>query len=105
MAIDHYHLRCGGRLLYIGLDEGEDFYRCVVCQERGYPFVESMVDDEDRERNSDVFDVLPTTLNIDGKTIVVCALMPNAEDGNRFIIDLLNAARERDAERERGSKA
>src|SRR5438128_1210743 len=97
----YYHLRCGGKLIFIGLDEAVDFYSCEQCGQRGYPLVETWVDDEDRREDADLFELLPTTFTIEDKTVVVCALIPNVEDGNRWINDLLNAARKRDEERAR----
>jgi len=104
MTTHYYHVRCGGKLVYIGPDEGTDLYCCDKCGERGYAFVESWVDDEDRKEDSDLFDLLPTTFTKDGETIVVCGLITNGKDGNRWINDLLAAARKRDLERDRGGR-
>src|SRR5882672_1572293 len=103
---DHYYLlRCGGELGFLAIDEGEPYYLCDLCEERGYLFLKSWVDDEDLDRDSEFFKMLPTTFTFNDETFTVCGLIPNAKDGNRWLNDLLTEARRRDAERERISQA
>lgn len=104
MGYHYYHLRCGGELGFLELDEGEPYYFCDLCEERGYLFLKSWVEDEDLDENSDFFPMLPTTFTFNEQTITVCGLIPNAKDGDRWLNDLLNEARRRDAERERRMK-
>jgi hypothetical protein len=75
----YYHLRCGGKLVYVGPVQDEEAYRCELCDHRGIPLTESMVDGEDREEGSDRFDILPTTFMVGDQTITVCELIMDME--------------------------
>jgi len=105
MRHHYYHLRCCGELGFLEIDEGEPYYLCELCEERGYLFLKSWVQDEDLDEHSEFFKMLPTTFTLTDETFTVCALVPNAQDGNRWLNDLLNEARRRDAEREQRSQA
>ncbi|HXM36790.1 MAG TPA: hypothetical protein VN920_16460, partial [Pyrinomonadaceae bacterium] len=91
----YFHLRCGGELGFIEFSEGEPYYFCDFCEERGFLLLKSWLTEEDWERGSESFPYLPTTLLMEGENITVCEIIPNAKDGNRWLNELLNEARAR----------
>lgn len=101
----YYHLRCGGELGFLEMDEGQPYYLCDLCEERGFLFLKGWVEEQDWNEDSEFFNMLPTTFTFNDEDFTICALIPNAKDGNRWINELLNEARRRDAQREHGSQA
>lgn len=99
MTPRYFHLRCGGELGFLEISEGEPYYFCDLCEERGFLLLKSWLSEEDWQEYSDMFPHLPTTLMIEGENITVCQIIPNAKDGNRWFNELLNEARVRDAAR------
>jgi len=104
MTPRYYHLRCGGELGFLEMCEDEPYYFCDLCEERGWLLLKGWLDEEDWEDGSDMFPHLPTTLMIEGENITVCQIIPNAKDGNRWLVEMLSEARKRDEARARAKE-
>ena len=88
--VRYYHVRCGGQIVYSTRVDDEDVYRCGLCADRGLLFIGGMIDREDRDEHSDLFNMLPTTFDINGFTVTVCGLITDREECNRIINEFLS---------------
>jgi putative hemolysin len=88
-----YHLWCGGQLMPSKEErEGDEFCRCDLCGEGGYPFIDEWVDEEDLDWRVEIYLDLPTTFAHDGKRITVCSLIEGRE-GEHWLVELLKSSK------------
>lgn len=81
-------LRCGGRLVCVGRVQDEEIYRRDLCEDCGVPFTEGMVDDDDREEDSDRFHLLLTTVMAGDQPMTVCPMIPDRQEWNRLTAEV-----------------